>query len=65
MTVRTALIATVRLLKDIVAERADHQPPPPKWGGAGDHFEPRPARRQLANADSGGGDPKGGTQIGW
>ncbi|HEY8208760.1 MAG TPA: hypothetical protein VIG99_14825 [Myxococcaceae bacterium] len=64
MTVRTALIATVRLLRNIVAEQAPHQAPPPQ-GGAPDRFEPRQERRQLANADSGGGDPKGGTQIGW
>lgn len=64
MTIRTALIATVRLLKGAAAERAPHQDPP-RPGGASDHFEQRQTRRQLGNADSGGGDPKGGTQIGW
>lgn len=63
MTIRTALIATVRLLKGAAAERAAHQDPP-RPGGA-DRFERPPERRQLGNAESGGGDPKGGTQIGW
>jgi len=63
MTIRTALIATARLIKGIAAERAAHQAPP-QPGGA-DRFEQRQPRRQLGTADSGGGDPKGGTQIGW
>ena len=62
MTIRTALIATVHLIKGIAAERAARQEPPPSGGGA-DRFEGRQPRRQVANADSGGGDPKGGTHI--
>jgi len=62
MTVRTAIAATVRLLKEVRAERADRRDPQPQ-GGAGDRFEPAPRRQALGSADSGGGDPKGGTHI--
>jgi len=63
MTVRTAIAATVRLLKEVRAERADRRDPQPQGGGAGDRFDPGPRRQGLGNADSGGGDPKGGTHI--
>lgn len=62
MTVRTALIATVRLLREVRAERADRRDPPPQ-AGPGDRFEQGPRAKALGDADSGGGDPKGGTHI--
>ena len=62
MTVRAAIAATVRLLKEVRAERADRRDPQPQ-AHAGDRFEPGPRQRALGNADSGGGDPKGGTHI--
>lgn len=63
MTVRAAIAATVRLIKEVRAERADRRDPQPQGGGAGDRFEAGPHQRALGNADSGGGDPKGGTHI--
>ena len=68
MTVRPAVVATVKLLKEVAAARADRRDPGPRRGPA-DQFDHHPAGGQhsggAADDKSGGGDPKGGTQIGW
>ncbi|HZN91593.1 MAG TPA: hypothetical protein VFB81_02780 [Myxococcales bacterium] len=70
MTIRTALIATVRLLKEVAALRAERREPPPR-GGPLDRFElgqragggASGGASGAADRDSGGGNPKGGTQV--
>ena len=72
MTVRPAVVATVKLLKEVAAARADRHDPGPGPGprrGPADQFDRRPGGDQHAsggaNDKSGGGDPKGGTHISW
>ena len=69
MTIRTALIATVKLLKEVAAARAERREPQPGRSPP-DRFEFAPkagggAAGGLANKDSGGGDPRSGTQVEW
>lgn len=77
MSVRTVLAATYRLFKGVDNDRAGTPPDRGAAGGGGavDRFERsqdvrggqggQGAQGGLGNADSGGGDTKGGTHIGF
>ncbi|HVE87978.1 MAG TPA: hypothetical protein VND93_34210 [Myxococcales bacterium] len=72
MSVRTVLAATYRLFKGVDNDRAGTPPDRGATGGAApDRFErsspPQSGGggRAMGDADSGGGDTKGGTHIGF